>query len=341
MPWMPDASWMPDSPWMPDSLWMPVDASYADSHTDAHGHDGPPGTIPYDGGTGQNSWWKDTDGVAPELAGCHVEYTESTCGTPSNPGRNFGESCSGNTLIETNPGAGVCHQHDGDLGHPYTVPCNDWCKNQYAIPVPGVQGGQRRGVAAKSGYCVAIGYLPCQDGFVDSARCRCDDEGIYDGPGYPAEPVFVPPPPHGTQPKDSGGTPIPGWQGQKILPTPTSGGQWWVDTDGVAPETPGCHYAYKLEEECIEREPTDEVIGWIGEACEGNILIETNPGAGVCHYHNNAYGHPDKFDCDAYCTGYSWHWGRCVSVPNVCDGPNGASTLASAKCECGFGNPPN
>lgn len=144
-----------------------------------HGHDGPPGTIPYDGGTGRDSWWEDTDGVDPELAGCHIEHDRDTCGSEANPGRHFGELCQGNFLIETNPRENECHKHGGDMGHPYRVNCDDWCRNRYAIPLPIPFLPKRRGVAApQGGTCQVIGYLPCGNRIVDSARCLCSD-GYY------------------------------------------------------------------------------------------------------------------------------------------------------------------
>jgi hypothetical protein len=141
-------------------------------------------------------------------------------------------------------------------------------------------------------------------------------------------------------PVDDKGRPIPGWRGTIPLPTPAPA-QFWVDTDGVAPEVPGCHYAYKNEPECIEQEGGSEIVGWIGEECRDGLLVETNPGAGVCHEHENAQGKPDTFDCLAYCHGHDngYHWGRCIPVADVCDGKDGKK-IASAKCECGYGEPP-
>lgn len=176
---MPDGGGDPDAG-LPDGPADGVAAPPADG-----GH--PPGTIPYDGGSGQRSWWTDSDGVDPEFAGCHIEWN-ANCGLEANPGRHFGELCQTNdVLVETNPGKDVCHDHPGDIGHPYVVPCDAWCKNLYAIP-----GRQptRRGIAAMSGRCQVIGYLPCGNRIVDSARCLCSDgyygNGEMDPPsGYP------------------------------------------------------------------------------------------------------------------------------------------------------------
>lgn len=170
---------MPDGGSSPDA--GVVDAPVADAPHDG-GH-GPPGTIPYDGGTGRKTWWKDTDGVMPELAGCHVEYAAQGC--PGDMLRSFGELCQGdgNTLIETNPGAGICHDHAGDIGHPYVVPCDKWCKNQHVIQTP--DGPKRRGVAAAGGRCQIVAYMPCENIILDSARCLCDGTDVQPPEGYP------------------------------------------------------------------------------------------------------------------------------------------------------------
>jgi hypothetical protein len=137
----------------------------------SHG-DHPEGTTVYDGGSGKTSWWKDTEGVDPEVAGCHVEFTGDGCAAAATPGRNFGEKClPDDVLVETNPGADACHQHAGDIGHPYTVPCNDWCKDVYAIPMP--TGPKQRGTAAAGGRCEVVAELSCGGGVVTSAKCVC------------------------------------------------------------------------------------------------------------------------------------------------------------------------
>jgi len=133
------------------------------------------GTIEYDGGSGQNSFWKDTDGIEPESAGCHVEYAAAGCAVAASPGRNFGEKClTGDVLVETNPGRGECHLHPGDIGHPYTVPCNAWCKNLYVITLPN-GSPKRRGTASAGGRCETIADHKCGDGAVTSARCLCSE----------------------------------------------------------------------------------------------------------------------------------------------------------------------
>lgn len=161
---------------------MSLDAGVVDAPVADAPHDGPPGTIPYDGGTGRKTWWKDTDGVIPELAGCHVEYEAQGC--TSDLQRSFGEMCQdGNTLIETNPGAGICHDHAGDIGHPYAVPCDKWCKNEQVIQTP--DGPVRRGAAAAGGRCQIVAYLPCENLILDSARCLCDGTDVQPPEGYP------------------------------------------------------------------------------------------------------------------------------------------------------------
>ncbi len=188
----PDAGVPPhDGPYAPDA---PRDGgpSHDAPRDGGPGHDGPPGTIPYDGGSGRDSWWEDTDGVDPELAGCHIEHDRQGCGSEDHGGRHFGEVCQqGTWLVETNPGKNECHKHPGDMGHPYRINCDDWCRDRYAIPLPIPFLPKRRGVAAPmGGRCQVIGYLPCGSRILDSARCLCSDgyygNGRTDPPeGYP------------------------------------------------------------------------------------------------------------------------------------------------------------
>jgi hypothetical protein len=52
----------------------------------------------------------------------------------------------------------------------------------------------------------------------------------------------------------------------------------------------------------------------------------------VCHEHENGKGHPDIFDCNAWCqgtNGTSWT-GSCVTT----DVSVGGQTHASASCAC-------
>lgn len=114
---------------------------------------GAAGTIefkPDDWHHGATTWWKDSEGIAPGIAGCHL-------GTDSAGyfnGRMFGEAClPDGRLVETNPGAGVLHNHKGGLGHPDTFDCNAWCK----------------GNGASEGTCSTMPAPPC----AQSAMCAC------------------------------------------------------------------------------------------------------------------------------------------------------------------------
>ena len=97
------------------------------------------------------TWWKDTDGIAPGVAGCHIGTNEK--GEAN--GRVFGEACLENgLLVESNPGADKVHSHANDIGHPDTFDCNAWCI----------------GNDKSQGQCVAVsGPAPCET----SARCEC------------------------------------------------------------------------------------------------------------------------------------------------------------------------
>jgi hypothetical protein len=118
---------------------------------------GAKGTIEYkpDGwkSTGVTTYWKDTDGINPGVAGCHVEVTKG--GKTFTGSRVFGEACSDGILVESNPGRNVIHAHKDDLGHPDTFDCNAWCI-----------GAEK----AKAGLCVKVaGPSPC----AESAKCEC------------------------------------------------------------------------------------------------------------------------------------------------------------------------
>ena len=119
----------------------------------ARGMPGAEGTIefkPKDWHSGETTWWKDTDGVSPGIAGCHIG-TDSK-GKPN--GRMFGEACLANgLLVESNPGKGVLHRHVNDIGHPDTFDCNAWCI----------------GDGKTSGICEAAPAHPCDQ----SALCVC------------------------------------------------------------------------------------------------------------------------------------------------------------------------
>ncbi len=115
---------------------------------------GATGTIefkPTDWKEGETTWWKDTDGVGPGTAGCHIGTDAE--GTPN--GRMFGEAClPDGRLVESNPGKDKLHSHANDTGHPDTFDCAVWC----------------RGQGASGGSCVAASAPPCEA----SARCECD-----------------------------------------------------------------------------------------------------------------------------------------------------------------------
>ena len=97
---------------------------------------------------------------------------------------------------------------------------------------------------------------------------------------------------------------------------------FWKDSDGVAPGTPGCHRATNDKGVPINR--------WFGEACRRNNteLIESNPGRGKLHLHENDLGHPDVFNCAQWCQGTGRSGGSCVTVggPSPC--------AQSAWCQC-------
>jgi hypothetical protein len=123
----------------------------------AEGMPGAKGTFdfkPEDWKSGVTSWWKDTDGIAPQTPGCHVG-TDSK-GAPN--GRMFGEACLANgLLVESNPGAFALHSHADDVGHPDTFDCNEWCI----------------GTGASEGVCAMVYYADAPAPCKQSARCQC------------------------------------------------------------------------------------------------------------------------------------------------------------------------
>lgn len=120
----------------------------------AKGIPGAKGTFefkPEDFMEGKETWWKDSDGIDPGKAGCHIG-TDSK-GEPN--GRLFGEACSPEgLLVETNPGPNELHSHKGDIGHPDYFDCNAWCIGQ----------------GASKGSCEVVVAPPCQQ----SAMCACN-----------------------------------------------------------------------------------------------------------------------------------------------------------------------
>ena len=120
----------------------------------AQGMPGAEGTFefkPTDWKEGSTTWWKDTDGVDPGTAGCHI----GTDSEGNSNGRMFGEAClPDGLLVESNPGAGVVHDHKNDIGHPDTFDCNAWCI----------------GKGTSKGVCAVAAAPPC----VESAKCVCE-----------------------------------------------------------------------------------------------------------------------------------------------------------------------
>ncbi len=120
----------------------------------AKGMPGAMGTFefkPDDWMEGKTTWWKDSDGVDPGVAGCHIG-TDSE-GTPN--GRMFGEAClPDGLLVETNPGADTLHSHKNGIGHPDKFDCNAWCI----------------GKGSSKGACVVAAAPPCEQ----SAKCACE-----------------------------------------------------------------------------------------------------------------------------------------------------------------------
>jgi len=135
------------------SLLLAACSSHAPSKgaADMPGAQGTFAFTPADWKKDTKTWWKDSDGIAPGVAGCHIGTNEK--GEAN--GRVFGEACLENgLLVESNPAAGKVHSHTGDIGHPDTFNCNTWCI----------------GNGKSQGQCVAVsGPAPC----ATSARCEC------------------------------------------------------------------------------------------------------------------------------------------------------------------------
>jgi len=133
-----------------------TEAMHAESHPPSSGAEDMPGAAgtfefkPTDFQEGQETWWIDTDGVNPEVAGCHIGTNEA--GEPN--GRMFGEACLDNgLLVESNPGVEELHSHKNDTGHPDTFDCNAFCI----------------GKGKTSGVCQVADSPPC----AQSAICAC------------------------------------------------------------------------------------------------------------------------------------------------------------------------
>jgi len=127
---------------------------HAEPSPGAEGTPGAVGTIefkPQDWMQGETTWWLDSDGIAPGVAGGHLGADAS--GVLN--GRMFGEAClPDGRLVESNPGADQLHSHADDTGHPDTFDCNAWCVGQ------GSAGGMSAAAPAP----------PCPQ----SARCVCE-----------------------------------------------------------------------------------------------------------------------------------------------------------------------
>ena len=96
---------------------------------------------------------------------------------------------------------------------------------------------------------------------------------------------------------------------------------YWKDSDGVQPGVEGCHIGTDSA-----GKPNGRVFG---EAClSKTVLVESNPEADKLHPHKDDIGHPDKFDCVAWCKGQKHQGGSCKAV----SGP--APCASSAKCVC-------
>ncbi len=140
------------------SFLLPLALAFAEGAGEpsvgAKGLPGATGTIefkPNDWIEGGTTWWVDSDGVAPGVAGCHIGTDES--GVPN--GRMFGEACLPNgRLVESNPGADELHSHKDDTGHPDTFDCAAWCVGQ----------------GASGGACSPAPAPPC----AQSAICSCE-----------------------------------------------------------------------------------------------------------------------------------------------------------------------
>ena len=138
--------------------WLTILISACASHPPSEGARNMPGAkgtfafSPTDWQKDTTTWWKDSDGVAPGIAGCHIGTNAQ--GEPN--GRMFGEACLDHgLLVESNPEAGKLHGHRNDVGHPDMFDCNSWC-----IGKGSPNGGQ----------CEAVsGPAPCKA----SARCVC------------------------------------------------------------------------------------------------------------------------------------------------------------------------
>lgn len=115
-----------------------------------------------------NSYWIDTDGENPGVAGCHIEVSGPTNSTPLPGGRVFGEFCeTDNILVESNPEANKIHMHTNDIGSPYLINCDKWCKAGDPPKQAKAAGGSCKGNIPVS-VTISSQTITCQ-----SARCEC------------------------------------------------------------------------------------------------------------------------------------------------------------------------
>ena len=137
----------------------------------------------------------------------------------------------------------------------------------------------------------------------------------------------------GATPVDESDEPIPGWDGQITVPTPTEcNTQIWDDSDGVVPEEPGCHYEYHNKNGNVCSNKTG---AFFGEAClSDDLLVETNPEKNKCHTHAGGIGHPDTFVCSTFCQETTGEVGYCATAKNFCS--VGGKKKDSAFCDCGM-----
>jgi hypothetical protein len=132
-------------------------------------------------------WWEETDGIKPEVPGCHYAYADKqTCQARGERTGWLGESCEldkqkkpTNVLIETNPDpAGNCHFHNEGKGHPDRIDCDKYCKGTYG--------------EASKGTCVTVEKV-CdgKDGKISSAKCDCEKPPAPPQPPDKKEPMFT------------------------------------------------------------------------------------------------------------------------------------------------------
>jgi len=111
-------------------------------------------------------YWKDSDGVNPEKAGCHKQFVQQGMGCGAAIENRIGESCKpGHILLETNPGVLQCHAHANDKGHPDLYSCDAFCKGKYGADATGVcEDANAVNPPGDPNFCGAN---------FASARCKC------------------------------------------------------------------------------------------------------------------------------------------------------------------------